>query len=48
MTVSGTVTYCNFFDLHWNGQYKVRITIREPNERPEEVTFIQEIGGLHS
>lgn len=34
-------TYCNFFDRHWPGQYRVKVTIREPSSIAEKVTFAQ-------
>jgi hypothetical protein len=38
---SGT-HYCNFFDLHWNGRYRINVRIREPGNNVEHVTFYQE------
>lgn len=41
MSMAGGVTYCNFFDLHWNGEYRIHVRIQEPGRRSEEVTFLQ-------
>ena len=46
MALPNGVTYCNFFDLHWNGTYRVHVTIRAPGKMPEKVTFVQEVYGL--
>ena len=43
MELPSGVTYCNFFDLHWDGKYRVHVTIRAPGKTPEKVTFVQEI-----
>lgn len=46
MAIAGAVTYCNFFDLHWNGKYRIHVRIHEPGNETEEVTFLQEARGL--
>lgn len=46
MGAAGTATYCNFFDLHWNGKYRIHVRIHEPGKKTEEVTFLQEAYGL--
>jgi hypothetical protein len=46
MSVDGADTYCNFFDLHWNGKYRIHVVIREPGKNLEKVTFLQELHGL--
>lgn len=42
---SGT-HYCNFFDLHWNGKYRINVRIHEPGKNAETVTFVQEENDL--
>ncbi len=43
---NGMVTFCNFFDLHWNGTYKIRVEIKEPGTPGENVvTFYQKFEG---
>lgn len=45
--VAGGVTYCNFFDLHWNGLYQIDVWIREGGKSGEEhVTFHQRATGV--
>jgi hypothetical protein len=46
MALPTGLTYCNFFDLHWDGKYRVHVTIRAPGKMPEKVTFVQEVYGL--
>ena len=46
MSMAGAVTYCNFFDLHWNGKYRIHVRIHEPGKSSEKVTFLQEVYGL--
>ena len=46
MPIGGMPSFCNFFDLHWNGKYRVNVTIREPGKPVEKVTFVQAIYGL--
>ncbi len=40
------VTFCNFFTLHWNGMYEIKLRIFEPGQGTEWVTFHQEETGL--
>lgn len=46
MPVYGMASYCNYFDLHWNGKYRIEVSIREPGRGPETVSFLQEATGL--
>ena len=46
MSIAGAVTYCNFFDLHWNGKYRIQVGIHEPGKSLEKVTFLQEAHDL--
>ena len=46
MSMAGAVTYCNFFDLHWNGKYRIQVGIHEPGNSLEKVTFVQEVHDL--
>ncbi len=47
MALNGMVTYCNFFDLQWNGTYKIRVRIQGPDILGEDiVVFYQKIKGL--
>lgn len=46
MPMGGMPSFCNFFDLHWNGKYRVNVTIREPGKPVEKVTFVQAVYGL--
>lgn len=42
MMLPSGVTYCNFFTLHWNGMYEIKLRIMEPGKGTEWVTFYQE------
>ncbi len=42
MMLSSGVTYCNFFTLHWNGMYEIKLRILEPGKGTEWITFYQE------
>lgn len=42
MQLNSGASYCNFFDLHWNGRYRINVRIREPGSNAEHVTFYQE------
>lgn len=42
MMLPSGASYCNFFTLHWNGNYRVKLRISEPGKAPEWVTFDQE------
>lgn len=42
MMLPGGVSYCNFFTLHWNGIYEIKLRILEPGKGTEWVTFYQE------
>jgi hypothetical protein len=46
MSMAGAVTYCNFFDLHWNGKYRIHVGIHEPGKSSEKVTFTQAVYDL--
>jgi hypothetical protein len=46
MSMAGAVTYCNFFDLHWNGTYRINVGIHEPGKSLEKVTFVQAVHDL--
>lgn len=46
MSLSTGVTFCNFFTLHWNGNYEIKLRIFEPGKGTEWVTFHQEEAGL--
>ena len=46
MSIAGAVTYCNFFDLHWNGKYRIQVGIHEPGKSLKKVTFLQEVHDL--
>ena len=46
MSMDGAVTYCNFFDLHWNGEYRINVKIREPGKGAEKVSFLQAVYDL--
>lgn len=46
MPVNGMPTFCNFFDLHGDGKYRVNVTIDESGKRAESVSFLQEASGL--
>ncbi len=46
MPVNGMPTFCSFFDLHWNGKFRVNVTIDEPAKGSEMVSFLQEASGL--
>ena len=35
-------SYCNFFTLHWNGRYRIRVSVAEPGREPEWVVFEQD------
>ena len=41
MMLPSGVTYCNFFTLHWNGKYEIKLRIMEPGKGTEWVTFYQ-------
>jgi hypothetical protein len=42
MMLHNGASYCNFFTLHWNGNYRIKLRISEPGKAPEWVTFNQE------
>lgn len=42
MRLNSGASYCNFFDLHWNGRYRINVGIHEPGSNAEHVTFYQE------
>lgn len=44
--LSAGTHYCNFFGLHWNGQYHINFRIRRPGKAEESVTFLQEENSL--
>ena len=46
MHINGLATFCNFFELHWNGKYRVNVTIDEQDKASEMVSFLQEASGL--
>ena len=46
MHVRGMPTFCNFFDLHGDGKYRVNVTIDESGKRAERVSFLQEASDL--
>lgn len=46
MPINGMPTFCNFFELHWNGKYRINVTIDEPAKGLEMVSFLQEAAGL--
>ena len=46
MVLPTGVTFCNFFTLHWNGMYEIKLRIFEPGKGTEWVTFHQEETGL--
>lgn len=46
MMLPSGVTYCNFFTLHWNGMYEIKLRILEPGKGTEWVTFYQEENAL--
>lgn len=35
-------SYCNFFTLHWNGRYQIKVRVAEPGKQPERIVFEQE------
>lgn len=35
-------SYCNFFALHWNGRYQIKIRVSEPGKQTEWLIFEQE------
>ncbi len=46
--LNDSMTFCNFFALHWNGKYHVNVRIQEPGRPAEQVTFLREERGLDS
>ncbi len=46
MKLPNGASYCNFFTLHWNGMYEIKLRISEQGKSPEWVTFYQEERGL--
>lgn len=46
MMLPSGVTYCNFFTLHWNEMYEVKLRILEPGRGTEWVSFRQRETGL--
>jgi hypothetical protein len=35
-------SYCNFFTLHWNGLYQIKVRVSEPGRETEWLVFEQE------
>lgn len=42
MMLPNGASYCNFFTLHWNGKYQIKLRISEPGKSTEWLTFYQE------